>query len=175
MRNFNFHEYLTYTLCNDFFNYHPINEEKGQILFIDSILNELEIAVTQNLDEGDKEKIIIPYTPSIDTFFCNLTLKGDINILSSDSDIIGDATGYVDFKNLFWYGNKILSLTINVNIVSPKSRFSFDFRRTVGHELLHAYEFYRRRLDGVSFNTQYQSDLNKRLQLMMNGSQLPLS
>lgn len=28
MGNFNFHEYLTYTLCNDFFNYHPINEEK---------------------------------------------------------------------------------------------------------------------------------------------------
>lgn len=62
--DYNYHEYLAYLLCNDLFEYHPLNEERGRIPFIQQILNELESIVTAKLDTGNNKKVGLSYSPS---------------------------------------------------------------------------------------------------------------
>lgn len=171
--DFNPHEYLTYILCSDLCGYHPLNEERGRIPLIQKLLDELESMVTTNLDAGSDEKIMLPYTPSFKTFFQCLNLSGNVKIVDDPLGYFyGDtATGQFKPSNVVWHNSQILSFKINFNIVSPKSRFSFNFRRTIGHELLHAYEYYNKRLNGVSFDTSKSGNYNAKLQSLMNSEE----
>jgi len=171
--DFNPHEYLTYTLCSDLYGYHPLNEERGRIPFIQKLLDELESMVTSNLDAGSNKKIMLPYTPSFKTFFQCLNLNGNIKIVDDPLDHFHDdvAAGQFDVNNVIWLNNQMISFKITFDIVSPKSRFSFNFRRTIGHELLHAYEFYNRSLNRIPFATPNYRDYNTKLQSLMDAEE----
>lgn len=153
---FNPHEYLAYYLCNDLYGYHPLNEEKGRIPQIETILNEIETVVTQNIDEGESKTLRFPFIPKTPTFFDCINFNLELTITKEDNvDIFykDDVSGEFDAGSVLWFNGKIASFNIKATISCPKSRFSFNFRRTIGHELLHAYELYKRRVKGIPNNT----------------------
>lgn len=172
---FNSHEYLAYYLCNDLYGFHPLNEEKGRIPQIEAILNEIETVVTENIDEGESKTMRFPFIPKISTFFDCINFNLELTITKEDNvDIFykDEASGAFDAGSVLWFNNKIASFNIKATISCPKSRFSFNFRRTIGHELLHAYELYKRAANGIPNNTIKGRNLyNKIVNLMDSGKE----
>lgn len=173
--NFNVHEYLTYSLINDLFDYHPLNEERGRIPFISKILSEIEEQILAKCNwKNQTNKFSLIYKPSFNTFFNQLTLTTvSITILPEYSNIEDKANGGYNNKTITWVRQKIDNVDLFCNIQCPVSRLSYNIQRTIGHELLHAYEAYKRNFIKKPFDTPKQSDFYRDIKILMDKGNPP--
>lgn len=176
--DFNPHEYLSCILYNDLYKVHPLNEIRGRIPFIEKILPEIEQQLLSMCNLRQQSSIVsFDYYPSIDTFFNCIRIKNaSITITSEYSNDDDIAEGGFDKKSIVWTNDekpKIESFDLYCNIKCPISRLSYNIQRTIGHELLHAYEAYKRNLLKKPFDTPRQKDLYRRITILMEKGNAP--
>lgn len=150
------HEYYSYKLLNECFGYKPLKEERGRIPEIEQILDELAPLVAQGINkQGNFTKKGIIYYPSFETFFNEIqipTVFFQITEEDENSDeerCNDDALGHFKYGTAKWEDDKLDCLEIGLKIKCPLSRLLYNVRRGLAHELLHAYEFYNKRIKGV--------------------------
>ena len=177
--DFNPHEYLSCILYNDLYRFHPLNEIRGRIPFIEKILPEIEQQLLSKCNWQNQTNIIsLDYTPSIDIFFKHIYLKNvSITTIPESSNADDIAQGGFDNKSITWTNDnenpKVESLDLYCIIECPPSRLSYNIQRIIGHELLHAYEAYKRNLLKKPFDTQKQKDFYKKILILREKGNAP--
>ena len=133
----------------------PLSEERGRIPFIEKILNELETQLTEQMDSSKHgyylDKFV--FKPTQDTFFNNLCfLKGSEIVIDNEIQY-PEVYGYVNLPQIRYTEkeDKIDVLPMLITIKTNQKNFSFAFRSLVAHELLHAYECFKRKANRVNF------------------------
>lgn len=176
--DFNPHEYLSCILYNDLYKVRLLNEVRGRIPFIEKILPEIEQQLLSMCNLQQQNNIIsFDYYPSIDTFFNCIWIKNaSITITSEYSNEDDVAEGGFDRKSIVWTNDakpKIESVDLYCSIKCPPSRLSYNIQRTIGHELLHTYEAYKRNLLKKPFDTLQEKDFYRRITILMEKGNAP--
>lgn len=150
------HEYYTYKLLDERFGYKPLKEERGRIPEIEQILDELAPLVAQGINKrGSFTKKGVIYYPSFETFFNEIQIpKINFQIIEEDENsnedrCNDDALGHFKYGAIKWEDDKLDCIEIGLRIKCPLSRLLYNIRRGLAHELLHAYEFYNKKVKNV--------------------------
>ena len=178
--DFNPHEYLSCILYNDLYRFHPLNEIRGRIPFIEKILPEIERQLLSKCNWNNVTNVIsLEYKPSITTFFNNIHFKNVSITITSELNAANDITeGSFDNTSIIWTDEKepkVESLDIYCIIKCPSSRLSYNIQRTIGHELLHAYEAYQRHLLNKPFDNSNSTEFYKIIQILRQKGNAPQS
>lgn len=163
----NLHEIAAYTICGRL-EKHPLNEERGRIPLIDKILDELWYFFNFRRYFPEREKLTFNnfvFQPSFNTFFNNLNIRSlEITIIPEDSSLYDEAEGNFYPQGSKWQGKeKLDTILIDATIKTPLSKLYFNFQRAFAHELIHAYEFYKRGLAGKDFREKSSKDFYDRV------------
>jgi len=71
----------------------------------------------------------------------------------------------MNINNFQWNGNNLIEISMDLTIRSKQEDLEFNIKRTVGHELLHSYEVWKKRLKGINMQTpnqkKYYSNIRK--------------
>lgn len=152
------HEYYSYKLLDECFGYKPLKEERGRIPEIEQILDELSPLIAQGIiKQGNFIKKGVIYYPSFETFFKKIRIpKINFQITEEDEDSDedrrnDDALGYFRHATVKWKNGKLNTFEIGLGFKTPLSRLNYNIRRGLAHELLHAYEFYKKRAKNISY------------------------
>lgn len=147
------HEYLTNLLYDEFTNIHPLKEERGRIPEIKVIIDDVTIWVLNQIQNGMLHALNIIYQPSFNTFFKSICFNR-IDISLSDEKAFNKAE--VDLNKFKWNGYDLMQISMEVFIKTKQEDLEYNIKRVIGHELLHAYEFYKKRLKGFDMQTPKQ-------------------
>lgn len=163
----NLHEIAAYTICGRL-GKHLLNEERGRIPLIDKILDELWHFFNFRQYFPGREKITfnnIVFQPSFNTFFNKLNIHSlKITIIPENSDLYDEAEGNFYPQGSKWQGKeKLDTILMDVTIKTPLSKLYFNFQRAFAHELIHAYEFYKRGLIGKDFREESSKEFYDRI------------
>ena len=163
----NLHEVAAYTICGRL-DKHSLNEERGRIPLIDKILDELWFFLDFRQYFPERKKITfnnIVFQPSFNAFFNNLNIHSlKITIIPENSDLYDEAEGNFYPQGSKWHGKeKLDTILIDATIKTPLSKLYFNFQRAFAHELIHAYEFYKRDLNGQKFREPSSKDFYERI------------
>lgn len=162
----NLHEIAAYTICGRL-EKHPLNEERGRIPFIDSILEELWQFLDFKSYLPHQNELYAPHIyffPSFNTFFnCLDITELTVQIIQDNSRQKDDVDGYFYPKETTWAGKKLDKISIKMTIVSTLSELYYNFQRAFAHELIHAYEYYKRGLSGKNFREPSSKDFYERI------------
>lgn len=151
------HELLTDYFCKDFRGGWMLNEERGRIPFIERILDEL----VEYLGINKQKPILlenVSYKPNFGTFFNSITfMEVKINIIPINTTEKDSANAYFDSDYATRNNGKLEDIPIYIEINSRKSNLLYNFRRIMAHELLHAYEFYKKGIIGKPLQSEQES------------------
>lgn len=158
----NGHELLTDYFCKDLRGGHMANEERGRMPFMERILDDLIDCLGINPMRSIYKKDVI-YKPGFNVFFNSINITElKINIIPPFSNQQDSAEAYFDSQYTRWTGEeenrKLDIVPIYIEINSKPGSLLFNFRRIVGHELMHAYEFYTKGITGKELQTNEESD-----------------
>lgn len=159
----NGHELLTDYFCKDLRGGHMANEERGRMPFMERILDDLIDCLGINPMRSIYKKDVI-YKPGFNVFFNSINITElKINIIPQFSNQQDSADAYFDSGYATWDNTdaekrKLDIVPIYIEINSKPSSLLFNFRRIVGHELMHAYELYAKGIKGRKLQTEEESD-----------------
>lgn len=158
----NGHELLTDYFCKDLRGGHMVNEERGRMPFMERVLDDLIDCLGINPMRSIYKKDVI-YKPGFNAFFNTINITElKINIIPPFSNQQDSAEAYFDSQYTRWTGEeenrKLDIVPIYIEINSKPGSLLFNFRRIVGHELMHAYEFYTKGITGKELQTNEESD-----------------
>lgn len=80
-----------------------------------------------------------------------------INIIPINTTEKDSANAYFDSDYATWNNGKLEDIPIYIEINSRKSNLLYNFRRIMAHELLHAYEFYKKGIIGKTLQSEQES------------------
>lgn len=157
----NGHELLTDYFCKDLRGGHMVNEERGRMPFMERVLDDLIDCLGINPMRSIYKDVI--YKPGFNAFFNTINITElKINIIPPFSNQQDSAEAYFDSQYTRWTGEeenrKLDIVPIYIEINSKPGSLLFNFRRIVGHELMHAYEFYTKGITGKELQTNEESD-----------------
>ena len=159
----NGHELLTDYFCKDLRGGHMANEERGRMPFMERILDDLIDCLGINPMRSIYKKDVI-YKPGFNVFFNSINITElKINIIPQFANQQDSADAYFDSGYATWDNTdaekrKLDIVPIYIEINSKPSSLLFNFRRIVGHELMHAYELYAKGIKGRKLQTEEESD-----------------
>lgn len=159
------HEYLTNLLYDEFTSIHSLKEERGRIPEIKAIIDDVTTWVLSQMQNGMLHALNIIYQPSFDTFFKSICFHR-INISLSTENAFSQAE--VDLKQFKWNGYDLMQIPMEVFIKTKQEDLEYNIKRVIGHELLHAYEFYKKRLKGLDMLTPKQKSYYRYVRQCMN-------
>ena len=139
------------------------NEERGRMPFMERILDDLIDCLGINPMRSIYKKDVI-YKPGFNVFFNSINITElKINIIPQFSNQQDSADAYFDSGYATWDNTdaekrKLDIVPIYIEINSKPSSLLFNFRRIVGHELMHAYELYAKGIKGRKLQTEEESD-----------------
>lgn len=162
----NLHEIAAYTICGRLKKC-SLNEERGRIPFIDSILEGLWKFLNFRAYLPEQDRLYgknICYYPAFNTFFnCLEITELTIKIIKDSSGQKNTVDGYFYPKDTTWSDKKLDKISMRITINSTLLELYFNFQRAFGHELIHAYELYKRGLVGKDFREPSNKDFYDRI------------
>ena len=162
----NLQEKAAYTICERL-DKSLLDEERGRIPFIDNILEELwQFLDFKSYLSGQNELYAthLYFFPSFNNFFnCLDITELTVQIIQGNSGQKNNVDGYFYPKETTWAGKKLDKISMKITIVSTLQELYFNFQRAFAHELIHAYEFYKRGLNGKIFREPSNKEFYERI------------
>lgn len=171
----NGHELLTDYFCRNLRGGHMVNEERGRMPFMEKILDGLIKFLDISPMRPIHQKNIV-YKPDFKAFFNTINITElNINIIHPFSNQQDSAEAYFEPDSTTWIGKnenkKLDTVSIYIEINSKPNSLLFNFQRIVGHELMHAYEFYAKGIKGRELQTSEEKDFYEWIQEILTNNE----
>lgn len=164
------HEYYTYKLFDQYFNSEEylLQEERGTLPDIEQIVAEIDDFIESEIVKQQSFYLQnLTYKTNINTFFNEIEFRY-IKIVIVNDENFEDNTNGCTIKGATIMGkDKIEKFGMGLFIQCPISRLGYHIRSLTAHELLHAYELYKKGLKGVAFKLPHNEKFYEHLKSIM--------
>lgn len=166
----NNHEIITYKLFNQYFNSEEylLQEERGTLLDIEQIVAEIDDFIESEIVKQQSFYLQnLTYKTSVNTFFNEIEFRYVKVIIVNDENFEDNTNGCTIKGATIMGKDKIEKFGMGLFIQCPISRLGYHIRSLAAHELLHAYELYKKGLKGVAFKLPHNENFYEHLKAIM--------